>query len=149
MIDAILHFYTYGQGRYTKNLTYLCKFKSLVAVVEQHSGNVAEHESLIEMETLDGAIPDQLQRAKQVSKEKYLARAFILKVCKMRYRKLIEDLQNKFMRGHSGYPDTLDRSYNMINSFSNRSGKPNDSTSSAISFVTVGKEDKDGDSDKV
>eukprot|EP00957_Ditylum_brightwellii_P157452 11983547-Ditylum_brightwellii.AAC.1 len=77
--EAIERFWKFFQPKEMSNFAFLDRFKSLVEIVEHHGGNINEHKGLVERETPDGADDDARNLAKQVSKEKFLARQFIRK----------------------------------------------------------------------
>eukprot|EP00957_Ditylum_brightwellii_P114240 8709676-Ditylum_brightwellii.AAC.1 len=115
LADAIFHFWTFYQPKDMCSLAYYNKFKSLVKVVEQHDGNIVLHPALMKLDIPDDATePDEQRVLRDKTKEKFLAHTFLKKACKIRYRKLLDELHHGIHQGRNGYPDTIEAAYTMI-----------------------------------
>ena len=54
---------------------------------------------------------------------------------KIRYGRLIEELQNYYMKGHNNYPDTLVRAFQMLNEYRHWKPSSNVPESQSVAFV--------------
>jgi hypothetical protein len=64
--------------------------------------------------SMDNASPDELAVATRRAKERYLAVAFVLGSDRVRYGRLIEDLENSFIQGNDKYPTEVTEAYNLL-----------------------------------
>jgi hypothetical protein len=91
-----------------------------VEVAEHYGVDIGVHaeaieETLQEMGlTMASATPDQVKVAKEVSREEYLACAFLLGADRKRYGKLMEDTENAYIQKDDKYPKTLVEAYNLL-----------------------------------
>jgi hypothetical protein len=58
--------------------------------------------------------PDQLRDAEDAAMERVHACAFLLGSDRIRYGKLLEDLENDYTQGRDNYPSTLQHAYSLI-----------------------------------
>jgi hypothetical protein len=90
---------------------YLERFKNQVDVIEHYGGFTSETglvgKMLPSRVSLDSASPDLLAVATRKAKERYLAVAFILGSDRVRYGKLIEDMENSYIKGDDKNPAEL------------------------------------------
>jgi hypothetical protein len=115
--EALRKFVNMHQDKNNNSQEYYQRYKNQVEVAEHCGVDVGIHAGAIK-ETLpamglttETATPDQLSVAKEVSREEYLACAFILGVDRKRYGKLVEDTKNAFIQKDDKYPKTLVKAY--------------------------------------
>ncbi len=60
------------------------------------------------------ALPGDLTTARTRAKEKYLARVFFTGADKQRFGKLIEETENRYVKGYNEYPDTVDDAHSLM-----------------------------------
>lgn len=115
-IEAEEALMTFKQTKKMSNSDYLEKFKSLTEVYEHLGGQPGNNPERVHdfLEDPDADDPDDHANATRRAKDKYLAVRFILKSNKKRYGSLITDLINGFTQGRDGYPDNLNRAYDML-----------------------------------
>eukprot|EP00957_Ditylum_brightwellii_P080585 6129310-Ditylum_brightwellii.AAC.1 len=122
MANAIGRFWTLYQGKNMHNITFFECFNTIVE-------------------------PEEEDKVEEVSKEKFLAICFIKKACHARYNRLIEELHNEFLKEQDNYLKTVNKAYNMLNDYQDRSklhGAGN-LNNGALSFSTVGEEEEKKD----
>jgi Zinc knuckle len=116
--EARRRFYTFSQDRNMTCQVYLERFKNQVDVIE-HCGGFTSESGIVEKMlprrvTMATASPIELEVATKKAKERYLAVAFVLGSDRVRYGKLIEDLENSFIQGDDKYPTELTEAYNLL-----------------------------------
>jgi hypothetical protein len=100
--------------------TYLELFQSIVDVIDHVEGDIGTDRGLInrmatsEQVDLDLDADHVVTALKSRVKDKYLATAFILGADRVRFGKLIEDMQNGYLHGRNDYPVTLTAAYNLL-----------------------------------
>jgi hypothetical protein len=101
---------------------YLDKFQNCVEVIEHCGGNIGTDVGLVN-ETLSTAsppitrsmaTPGEIQAAEEYTREKFLACAFILGWDRIRYGKLVEDLENEYTQRVDKFPKTVVDSYSLL-----------------------------------
>jgi hypothetical protein len=61
----------------------------------------------------------QVEDATGIVKERYLAVAFLRASDKVRFGKLLEDLENNYTKGGNNYPTTVTSAYNLVVNYKN------------------------------
>jgi hypothetical protein len=118
--EALRKLYTTYQDKNSNSNEYYQRFKNQINVVEHCGARMGEHpegikEMLSEMGlTTSVATPEQLAVSKEVSREGYLACAFILGADRKRYGKLVEDTENAHVQKDNKWPKTLVEAYNLL-----------------------------------
>ena len=96
---------------------YLETFQNLVDVIEHTGGIIGLEPGIMKAFNLKyGRAANKVLTAaeKAVTKDNYLATAFILGADRNRYGKLVEYLENAFLQGRNDYPETLAGAYNLL-----------------------------------
>ena len=115
--EAKKQFYALYQTRHMTLTMYLDTFQNLVDVIEHTGGIIGLEPGIMKAFNLKyGRDANKLLTAaeKAVTKDNYLAIAFILGADRNRYGKLVEDLENAFLQGRNDYPDTLSGAFNLL-----------------------------------
>lgn len=118
LFDAKRRFFMQTQDKGMSCQLYLERFKNQVEVIE-HCGGTMVEDLLVDDYLEEGAIRitatrEQLTIARKKAKEGFLAVAFILLADRGRYAKLIEELENDFVKGADNYPTDLTEAYNLL-----------------------------------
>jgi hypothetical protein len=123
---------------------FLEKFLTAVSVLEQYGGTIERYEGAVEddIEIAGFTRPKSAAETKaalDVARNKFLAMAFLHAVKKLRYDKLIDELEKDFTKGTNNYPYNVTRAFHLV---VNHKGQPrvvsclfNDSE--ALSFANV------------
>ena len=99
---------------------YYKMFKNNVDVVEHNGGTLGIEEGVVKMVlaenglTMSGANEGQMSNAQAKAREYSLACAFILGADKIRFGKLLEDLENSYTQGDDKYPKTMTDAYKLL-----------------------------------
>jgi hypothetical protein len=149
--EALRKCYTTYQDKNSNSNEYYQRIKNQIDVIEHCGARVGEHpegieEALAEMGlTMASAAPEQLAVAKEVSREGYLACAFILGADRKSYGKLVEDTEKAHVQKDNKWPKTLVEAYNLIVHWKQ---DPKNlmqvvgSTSDGMSFANIGDDKK-------
>jgi hypothetical protein len=118
--DSKIRFYALRQGKDVSNVKFLEIFQTHVDVLEQFGGEIGrdpiicanelELEGLIEATATD----EQTIKTSKEGKEKYLAMSLIRASDQIRYRRLMDHLQNQFTMGYNNFPTNVTVAYNLI-----------------------------------
>eukprot|EP00957_Ditylum_brightwellii_P026161 1979329-Ditylum_brightwellii.AAC.1 len=128
MAEAIGRFWILYQGKGMSNQIFHGKFKAIVSVVKEHSGNIALHTFLIALKQLEYSGDEEddeedmldIKEFKEYSCKKFLAHCFLKKACKVRYKSLLKGLHKDYLMGRCTYPDTVNAAYNLINGYQDK-----------------------------
>jgi predicted RNA-binding protein associated with RNAse of E/G family len=118
--EAKRRFYTFTQDKHSTVQQYYETFKNNIDVIEYCGGKIGDDPGLIDAElvrmncTTASATPAQQQQAQAAARERALACALLFGSDKLRYGKLLEDLENNFVQGTDNYPDTVQRAYTLL-----------------------------------
>lgn len=118
--EAKRRFYLFSQNRHMTCQQYHETFKKNVEVIEYYGGELGKDTGLVDAAlttaglTRANAAPGQLQDAEDAAKERVLACAFLLGSDRVRYGKLLEDLENDYTLGRDSYPSTLQQAYTLL-----------------------------------
>jgi hypothetical protein len=146
-------FYNLIQNKHMTCQTYLDKFQNCVEVIEHCGGNIGTDVGLVN-ETLSTAsppisrstaTPGELQAAEDYTREKFLACAFILGSDRIRYGKLVEDLENDYTQRVDKFPKTIVDSYSLLLHWKQnpRNLMRAIGTNDGVSFANIGENDQE------
>jgi hypothetical protein len=110
--DAIVKYAMFKQGKTTTPAEFLEQFRNHVNVLEAVGATIGPHAGVLASITQGTREPNVVDRA--VAREQSMAVAFINKVDRTRYGKLLEDLQNNYLMGQNNYPTNLTEAYNLV-----------------------------------
>jgi hypothetical protein len=132
LVKADERFHLIYQEKDMSNLQYQKTFDNMVEVIEHYDGTVGLHWGVLTktLKEETGKTYDKLswmmdytqvefENAVQKSKEKVLARMFLLKCDKDRYGLMLAKLQNNHVTGQNAYPVTRLATYALINNWNN------------------------------
>ena len=96
-------------------------------VVEHCGGNLGDNKSLMKhcLEkkpegTTDAETASNKRKAKKEAKEAYMDMALILGANRIKYGRLIEELENSYLKGNENdYPKTVTDAYNLLLNYKN------------------------------
>eukprot|EP00957_Ditylum_brightwellii_P187221 14258923-Ditylum_brightwellii.AAC.1 len=94
------------------NLAYYEKFRNLIEVAEEHGANLCLHPKLINTKAADVESP--MDEEKDMAKDKFQGRMFIIKACQSHYQKLKEELHNGLTQGRNGLKYVGTGLYNVV-----------------------------------
>ena len=102
------------QGRHESTQDYIKRFKDAVEAYEHTFGPIGHVKAIIldilsedEIESIDDATPEELEEAKAIARERYLAASLIIKANRAVHASLIQDLENREMTSGNAWPQTL------------------------------------------
>ena len=113
--EAMRRFYMFKQDKFMDNSSYLEKFRTIVEVCEATGAEVGAFRSLAEDiiraagEDPDMASADDIEAATILGQDQYQAVAFLLLSDRVRYGKMLEDLQNGYLKGDTDIFPTIVR----------------------------------------
>jgi hypothetical protein len=95
---------------------FLEKFLTAVSVLEPYGGTIGRDEGAVEDEIeVEGftlpASAAETKTALDVARNKFIAMAFLRAVDKIPYGKLLDELENDFIKGTDNYPESVTRAY--------------------------------------
>ena len=106
------------QGRTASCQEYLECFQNCVDVVEHCGGTVGVHQSMVSDILTESNITtpstDKLAAATATAKDKYLSYVFIYASDRVRYGRMIEDLENQYTQGNDNYPKTMNAVFKLL-----------------------------------
>ena len=138
LFEAKRRFYTFAQDRSMSCAQYLETFRNNVEVIEHAGGEIgmdravwesilrqdnrqieAVTEAQTEAATADNPAPtqataDQIQAAKALGQQQFLACAFLLGANRKTYGKLVEDIENDYTQKVDKYPKSLINAYTLL-----------------------------------
>ena len=132
-------FYNFKQGQDESCTEYYNKFNNLVSVVESYGGTFGYEDVLMQnddeysgLSDNDKADNDNIAKAQERNKEKFLGYCLVAKSDQKRYGTLKVELENDFNKGVNNYPTTVNRALRMLVNYkgerqNNRNNNNNDS----------------------
>jgi hypothetical protein len=96
-----------------------------VAIVKQFRGSIGRYISIVKEELItmgadtSNASNDKKVATTAISKDKYMDVAFLGSANKIRYGKLLGDLENYHTKGSDNYPKSVTSAYNLIVNYNN------------------------------
>jgi hypothetical protein len=122
--EAIHHFYIVSQGKHMSTQDYLKHFQNTVEVIGEHTGGVmgklpGVEDKLLVMkgQTLSQMTVAERDALKLESQDRYLVMAFMLSADRARYRCLLEEMENEYLKGMSNWPTTMTRAYHLLTNY--------------------------------
>jgi hypothetical protein len=118
--QAKRQFYLIKQDRHVPNNIYMDQFRNNTNVIEHIGCIIGEEPTLLKIEldkqglTATGASADEMEDATDVAKQQYLAIAFLAGADRAHYGKLLNELENSYLKGRDEYPTTLNAAYNLL-----------------------------------
>ena len=151
--ESVQHFYVQCQGEHMTCQAYLEQFNNNKDIVEHCRGTIGAHpgliaEQLTEMGTdWDNVDEAQLVTTTNETKEAYMVVAFLMNSDRRRFRNLLMELENNYLKGSDKYPRTMTSTYNLL---VNWKQDPQNMASTAgtssgrVAFTNVGDNDEHG-----
>ena len=118
--EAKRRFYMLQQGRHTTTIQYLEQFQNTLDVLKHCGGTIGDDPGLgkfiIEGKGMDplSATDAEMANAQAIGQESYIAMAFIMGSDRVRFGKLLENMENDFIQGRATFPTTLTTAYNLL-----------------------------------
>ena len=147
--ESVRRFYLCTQGRHTTTSAYMEKFQNIVDVIEHSGGSIANHPGVLTQlaETkrvdIDLLSDENLLKLKKEAQEQNLAVAFLLRADRVRYGRLLEDLENDFLQGQDRYPKTLTAAFSLLTNWKQASDHANNPTpNDGVSFLNTDERDQ-------
>jgi len=157
LVEAKRTFFKFYQSKTSTTRAYLDSFQSLVDVIEHCGGTIGEEPGLERYIATEAGLdilkltPVQAAAIKKASKERFLATAFMLGADKLRFGRLIEDLENDhIVRGKNNFPVTLAAAYTVLTTWKMdpRNLVAHGPANDGVSFTNVG-DGNDGEQEQV
>lgn len=153
--DARRHFYALRQDKHTSCQQYLETFQNSVDVITHCGGNIGPDDGLVDADlkrkgtTRSSAGDSTIAEAEAEAKERFLACLFLTGADRIRYGKLIEDLENSHTQGDNKYPRMLPLAYNLLVHWKqqqHQQSRPPSTPhgSDGVAFATVGHDQQRG-----
>ena len=119
LLDAEAQVYGCKQKTLPNN-EYYEKFKDLVTNADRLGSTIGVHPQRVDM-ILTGIATDpdlptnaELEQAREVAKDQFLAIMFLLNCDCNRYGNLVQDIENEYTRGTDTYPTSLSAAYDYL-----------------------------------
>ncbi len=97
---------------------YFERVRNVVDVIKSLGGSLADDmhrkDELPEREPRNGYTAEQLAGARKKIQNKTIAYGILVRVDRSRYGKLIEEIENDFVKGNNDYPETPTEAYNLL-----------------------------------
>jgi hypothetical protein len=124
--------------------------KKVVDMIKSLGGSLSDDvylkDELQGREPRGGWTQAQLKEARDKIHNKKVAYGILVRADRSRYGKLIEDIENDFLKGHDDYPKTTTEAYNLLVNYRNNgnTGKRNAQQGGLdqVDFITKGKRTK-------
>ena len=121
LYEAQCRFFTLYQGKDATDQDYLERFNTTVAMLNQigaaRIGNDGTLTEAILKNHADGSNVDMIIKAEEESKEGYYAMAFLRGADRERYGKLLEDLDNDYVKGKNSHLKTVSGAYSLLTNY--------------------------------
>ena len=121
LFESKKRFYTQFQGRIMTTQQYHIQFQNTVDVIKHSGGNIGDDHGVEEMiiGTRDKATmtPGEKKTLSEDVEQRILATAFILCADRLRFGKLIEDMENSYLQGNNKYPATVSAAYHLLSNW--------------------------------
>jgi hypothetical protein len=121
--EAIRHFYMVSQGKHMTMQDYLKHFQNMVDVIDHTGGVVGKLPGLedklllIKGKTLAQMMIEEKATLPLKSQERYLAMAFMLSADRSRYGRLLEEMENEYLKGTDNWPTTVTGAYHLLTNY--------------------------------
>jgi len=141
--EAIRRFYLINQGRFDSCQAYMDRYDNGMRVMQHIGGKLPIYPSLVdadlEQNGLDRetATEAEIAASEKRATERQMAMGFILGSDRLRFGKLIEDLENQHTQGMKSFPQTLSDAFILLNNWKNnpRNNQRNN-MSEGVAFTT-------------
>jgi len=154
--EAVRRFYLINQGKVDSCQTYMERYENGFQVIKHIGGGLPVFPALVNADLkVRGIDPDEattteIEESRKNASERQLAMGYILGCDRVRFGKMIEDLENQHTQGIKAFPQTLAEAYTLANNWKNRSGSVqrynmNDGTVFATKTVTTNKKKRNKD----
>jgi hypothetical protein len=121
LFESKKRFYTQYQGAKLSTADYYTQFLNSIAVIRHSGGNIWNDEGvetmiLAEMkkENKDGMTDIEKKTIADDVEERSMAVAFILGSDRLRFGKLVEDMENSYLQGNNKYPTTVVGAHHLL-----------------------------------
>jgi hypothetical protein len=125
---------------------YFERVRNKVDVIKSLGGSLADDmhlkDELPEREPRNGYTAEQLAGARKKIQNKTIAYGILVRSDRSRYGKLIEEIENDFVKGNNDYPETPTEAYNLLvnyRSYNNQKRPINQGGLDHVAFLTEGK----------
>ena len=125
---------------------YFERVRNKVDVIKSLGGSLADDmhrkDELPEREPRNGYTAEQLAGARKKIQNKTIAYGILVRADRSRYGKLIEEIENDFVKGNNDYPETPTEAYNLLvnyRSYNNQKRPINQGGLDHVAFLTEGK----------
>jgi hypothetical protein len=121
LFESKKRFYTQFQGRTMTTQQYHVQFQNAVDVIKHSGGNIGDDLGVEQM-VLGTRDKDSLTAAEKRNladdvEQRSLAVAFILCADRLRFGKLVEDMENNYLQGNNKYPTTVSAAYHLLSNW--------------------------------
>jgi len=126
--EAVRRFYLINQGKTDSCQAYMDRYENGVQVIKHIGGKLPVYDSLVDADLKtrglerDSATAAEVEKSEETARERQLAMGYILGCDRVRYGKLIEDLENQHTQGIKSFPQTLSEAYTLANNWKNGTG---------------------------
>ena len=145
--EAVRRFYLISQGKTDSCQAYMDRYENGLQVIRHIGGELPVYKSLVDADLKakgldrDTATAAEIENSEKVAGERQLAMGYILGCDRVRYGKLIEDLENQHTQGIKSFPQTLSEAYTLANNWKNgaSSTQKHGGTSDGVVFTNTTK----------
>ena len=137
--EAKRRFYGCRQLRHQSTQAYFEHFQNQVDVIS-HIGGIVGNDPILISKTagnLGKEVEEMNEEDRSKTKDEFLAIAFLTGADRMRYGKLLDELQNDYLQGYDGYPKTLSSAYHRLTNWKGESRQNNMADYDSVSFTTA------------
>jgi hypothetical protein len=110
--NAIVKYVMLKQGKHTTPADFLEQFRNNLNVLDAVGATIGPHAGILASYT--GGEREANVVDKAAAREQSIAVAFLNKVDKTRYGRMLEDLKNSYLLGQNNYPTNLTDAYNLV-----------------------------------
>jgi hypothetical protein len=145
--EVIHHFYMVSQGKHMTTQDYLKHFQNMVDVIDYTSGVIGKLPGLkgklllLKGKTLAQMTIEERAALPLESQEQYLAMEFILSANWSRYSRLLEEMENEYLKGIDNWPTTVTGAYHLLTNYrQDRRNMMRMGAVEGVAFTSTGKE---------
>lgn len=148
--EAVRCFYLINQGKNESCQVYMDHYENGMQVIKHIGGKLPVYVSLVDVDLKtrgldrDTATADEIEESEKSATERQMAMGYILGCDRVRFGKLIEDLENQHTQGIKSFPKTLSEAFTLTNNWKCGGSaaaiqKYSTSTNDAAAFATTTK----------
>jgi len=135
------------QGRHETTQDYVKRFKDIIEAHEHSVGILGHHNPIVldvlreedpDVESIEAVSAEELEDAKDVARERYLASSLIIKANRAIHSSLVQDLENREMTTGSAWPQTLSDAIQVLTNWKIPKTMPPPSGNDGINFAMKG-----------